>query len=376
LEDGTQEPAAISISILRDKIMTLRLIEICLPKNKQQSVEELISSRKEVLDLTIQSAMGFWKIPVQGDWKTRFSTDKILIRMLVQAEASQNLLDLLEEAFSEEDGFRINIIALEASFPSISEEDKTEAGSLNEEEKNHTERVSREELYDDLEKGAATTKIYISMIILSSIVAAIGIINNSVAVIIGAMVIAPMLTPNVSLSLATALGDLPLAKSALKTIFLGISITIVLSLAIGISLPVDPSLQEISSRTNVGLMDIVLALASGAAGALSFTSAAPAVLIGVAVAVALMPPLVVFGLLLGAGYYSLALGALLLFLANLISVNLAGVVTFLVQGIEPRTWWEARNAKEATVVAIVGWILLLAMLIIVVFLGDYQILKP
>jgi len=356
--------------------MTLRLIEICLPKNKQQSVEELISSRKEVLDLTIQSAMGFWKIPVQGDWKTRFSTDKILIRMLVQAEASQNLLDLLEEAFSEEDGFRINIIALEASFPSISEEDKTEAGSLNEEEKNHTERVSREELYDDLEKGAATTKIYISMIILSSIVAAIGIINNSVAVIIGAMVIAPMLTPNVSLSLATALGDLPLAKSALKTIFLGISITIVLSLAIGISLPVDPSLQEISSRTNVGLMDIVLALASGAAGALSFTSAAPAVLIGVAVAVALMPPLVVFGLLLGAGYYSLALGALLLFLANLISVNLAGVVTFLVQGIEPRTWWEARNAKEATVVAIVGWILLLAMLIIVVFLGDYQILKP
>jgi len=349
--------------------MTLRLIEICLPKNKQQSVEELISSRKEVLDLTIQSAMGFWKIPVQGDWKTRFSTDKILIRMLVQAEASQNLLDLLEEAFSEEDGFRINIIALEASFPSISEEDKTEAGSLNEEEKNHTERVSREELYDDLEKGATTTKIYISMIILSSIVAAIGIINNSVAVIIGAMVIAPMLTPNVSLSLATALGDLPLAKSALKTIFLGISITIVLSLAIGISLPVDPSLQEISSRTNVGLMDIVLALASGAAGALSFTSAAPAVLIGVAVAVALMPPLVVFGLLLGAGYYSLALGALFLFLANLISVNLAGVVTFLAQGIEPRTWWEAKKAKQATMLAIVVWVSLLASLMIIIFFG-------
>jgi uncharacterized membrane protein len=117
-------------------------------------------------------------------------------------------------------------------------------------------------------------------------------------------------------------------------------------------------------------------LASGAAGALSFTSAAPAVLIGVAVAVALMPPLVVFGLLLGAGDYSLALGALLLFLANLICVNLAGVVTFLSQGIEPRTWWEAKNAKEATVIAIVGWILLLAMLIIVVFFGDYQILKP
>ena len=185
--------------------------------------------------------------------------------------------------------------------------------------------MSREELHNDLVEGAKTTNIYISMIILSSIVAAIGVLNDNVAVIIGAMVIAPLLTPNVSLSLATALGDLPLVKSALKTLFLGISIAIILSTAIGFLLPVDPSLQEISSRTRVGLMEIVLALASGAAGALSFTSAAPAVLIGVAVAVALMPPLVVFGLLLGAGYYSLALGALFLFLANFISVNLAGV---------------------------------------------------
>ncbi len=352
--------------------MALRLIEISLHKEKQQAVEELISGRKEVLDLTIQQAMGFWKIPIQGDWKTRFSTDKILIRMLVEAEGSQNLLDRLEEAFAEEEGFRINIFALEASFPSISENDKIEEISSNEEEVIHKGRVSREELHDDLEKGAMITNIYISMIVLSSIVAAIGVINNNVAVIIGAMVIAPMLTPNVSLSLATALGDLQLAKSALKTILLGISIAIILSFALGIILPVDPSLKEISSRTSVGLMDIVLALASGAAGALSFTSAAPAVLIGVAVAVALMPPLVVFGLLLGAGYYSLALGALLLFLANLISVNLAGVVTFLVQGIEPRTWWEARKAKEATMLAIAGWVILLAILIMAILLGGQQ----
>ena len=126
------------------------------------------------------------------------------------------------------------------------------------------------------------------MIVLSAIVAAIGVLNDNVAVIIGAMVIAPLLTPNVSLSLATALGDLPLFKSALKTLFFGIAIVIVLSTALGLLLPVDPSLQEISSRTSVGLMEIVLALASGAAGALSLTSSAPAVLIRVAVA--LMPP--------------------------------------------------------------------------------------
>jgi uncharacterized hydrophobic protein (TIGR00341 family) len=361
--------------------MALRLIEISLPKNKLQEVEEVISGRKEVLDLIMQPAESSWKIPVRGEWKTRLSTNYILIRMLVLAEGSQSLLDLLEETFSGEEGFRINIFALEASFPSISEEGipkeaSSKEGPSLEEEKKHKKRVSREELHNNLAEGAKTTSIYVSMIILSSIVTAIGVMNNNVAVIIGAMVIAPILTPNVSLSLATALADLRLAKRALKTLFLGILIAMILSVALGFLLPLDPSLHEISSRTNVGLMDIALALASGAAGALSFTSAAPAVLIGVAVAVALMPPLVVFGLLLGAGYYSLALGALLLFLANLICVNLAGVVTFLAQGIEPRTWWEAKNAKEATVVAIVGWILLLAMLIIVVFFGDYQILKP
>ena len=114
--------------------MALRLIEISLHKDKQPAVEELISSRKEVLDLTIQPAMGFWKIPIQGDWKTRFSTDMIIIRMLVQAEGSQNLLDLLEEAFAEEDDFRINIFALEASFPSITDEEKIESASTNEKE--------------------------------------------------------------------------------------------------------------------------------------------------------------------------------------------------------------------------------------------------
>ena len=129
------------------------------------------------------------------------------------------------------------------------------------------------------------------------------------AVIIGAMVIAPMLTPNLSPSLATALGDLPMARATLKPSLWAFRFAIVLSAALGFLLPVDPYLREISSRTSIGLMDIVLALASGASEALSFTSAALAVLIGVAVAVALIPPLVVFGLLLGAGYLSLALGA-------------------------------------------------------------------
>ena len=71
------------------------------------------------------------------------------------------------------------------------------------------------------------------------------------------------------------------------------------------------------------------------------------------------------------------MGFISVFLANLISVNLAGVATFLAQGIEPRTWWEAKKAKKATVLAIMGWALLLAILVILIlFFGGIQISLP
>lgn len=81
------------------------------------------------------------------------------------------------------------------------------------------------------------------------------------------------------------------------------------------------------------------------------------------VAVALLPPLVAFGLLLGGGHAALAMGALSLFLMNLICVNLAGVTTFLVQGIRPATWWEKDRAVKSTRIAIVLWAVLLAGLV-------------
>ena len=105
-----------------------------------------------------------------------------------------------------------------------------------------------------------------------------------------------------------------------------------------------------------------MALASGAAGAIAFTTGVSAALIGVMVAVALLPPLVAFGLMLGGGHPLLSLGALALFLINLICVNLAGVTTFLLQGIRPATWWEKERASKATRIAIGLWASLLVVL--------------
>ncbi|WP_198420630.1 TIGR00341 family protein [Sulfuriferula nivalis] len=204
--------------------------------------------------------------------------------------------------------------------------------------------------------------------LLSTIVAAIGLYYNSVAIIIGAMVIAPLLGPNMAMALATTLGDLPLLWRALKASLAGIGTVMVLSVMLGVLLQVDPASPEVSSRNAVALGDIAVALASGAAGALAFTTGVSATLIGVMVAVALLPPLVTFGLLLGGGHMVQATGALSLFLMNLICINLAGVTTFLVQGIRPATWWEKDRAVKATRIALALWAVLLAALISLILL--------
>jgi uncharacterized hydrophobic protein (TIGR00341 family) len=201
-----------------------------------------------------------------------------------------------------------------------------------------------------------------AMVFLATIVAAIGLLRDNVAVLIGAMVVAPLLGPNVGLSLATTLGDSKLGFSALRANVLGILVGLALSSCLGFIFTVDPEMHEILSRTEVGLSDIFLALAAVCAGALAFTTGLSPALIGVMVAVALLPPLVASGLLLGAGRLPMALGAFLLFITNVICVNLAGVMTFLIQGIRPRTWWEADKAKKATRNAILLWSILLIVL--------------
>lgn len=172
------------------------------------------------------------------------------------------------------------------------------------------------------------------------------------------MVIAPLLGRNMAMALATTLGDLPLLWRAFQTGLAGIGTVMVLSAILGVLLRVNPASPEVASRDGVALGDIAVALGSGAAGALAFTTGVSAMLIGVLVAVALLPPLVTIGLLLGSGHMALATGALSLFL-----MNLAGVTTFLLQGIRPASWWENNRAVKATRIALVLRAVLLAALV-------------
>jgi uncharacterized hydrophobic protein (TIGR00341 family) len=297
----------------------------------------------------------------------RLSDGEVLVRILLDAEQSEAVLDLLGERYAGKEGNRVVILAVEATLPRDEPEPADTPEQAAQEEKSQ-ERISREELYEDIKDAAQCSRVYLSMVVLSTIVAAVGLYYDSVAIIIGAMVIAPLLGPNMALSLGTTLGDLSLLRRAIMTALAGIATTMVLSVFIGMLLQVNPASPELASRNGVGLGDIAVALASGCAGALAFTTGVSTALIGVMVAVALLPPLVAFGLLLGSWHPALAMGALSLFLVNLISINLAGETTFMAQGIPPATWWEKDQAEKATHTALKIWVALFAVLIVLILL--------
>ena len=276
------------------------------------------------------------------------------MRILLQDEMVQSTLDALQSVVSSYPSSRIIVFPVETTLP-LPEETKA---------KKKTTSTSREALYDTVSKDVKLNSNFIVLVILSTVVAAIGLIENNVAVVIGAMVIAPLLGPNLALGLGTALGDVDLMRKALKTNLVGVSVCVSLSVLIGLIWPFDINSPELLARTDVGLDSLALALASGAAAALSLTTGLSSVLVGVMVAVALLPPAATFGLMLGHGQYQLAMGAALLLIANVVCLNLATKIVFLIKGISPRTWWEKEKAKRAMRVYIGVWLTGLTILVI------------
>ena len=338
--------------------MALRLIEVFFPSNQKDQLQNLLKDHRIV-----------------DSWQQELSEGKIIIRFLLETEESGAVLDLLEKHFSltGTKDFRIMLLPVEASIPRPQPEEAPPEQKQPQPEETAERKIagiSREELYADIQGGARLSWVFIVLVLLSSIVAVIGLLRDNVVIIIGAMVIAPLLDPNVALSLATTLGDIDLARGAMKTNVVGVVAALCLSILIGLVMEVNLAIPQIVSRTTVGLGDIVIALAAGSAAALSLTTGALSALIGVMVAVALLPPLVTLGMLIGEGRWEMAFGALLLLLTNLICINLAGVVTFLARGIRPLTWWEADRAKKAARKAIAIWTLLLLALVAVILLSQ------
>lgn len=285
-----------------------------------------------------------------------------IIRLIVGDKQRQEVLDALQGVLDNSAKAKIVVSAVEAVLP------RQEANGDKPPRIEKSGSTTREELYNNIEKNARLNSTYLILVVLSTIVVAIGLLEDNVAVVIGAMVIAPLLGPNIALALATALGDTELTWKSLKTSAVGFVVALALSFGIGKIWHLNFDSQELLARTDVGLDSIALALASGAAAVLSLSTGLPSVLVGVMVAVALLPPTATMGLMLGAGKFKLAMGAGLLLAVNVVSVNLSAKLTFLARGIKPRTWLEKQKARQSMTTYIIFWLVTLGVLIFAIFM--------
>lgn len=330
--------------------MPLRLVEIMIPFDSLERIPVILQDT-----------------PVIHVWTSGSPDTSGIVRVLLKAEDTEVVSDLFFKEFGSLDSFRLILLPVEGTMPRMTEpepQEETPPDPKGKKGKGLLMRISREELFEDLGAAGKLTPIFVIMVVLSTVVAAIGLIRGDVPVIIGAMVIAPFLGPNMALALSCALGDFSLAKHALKAIGVGVAIAMILSCLIGFLVSIDPLSPQIASRTSPDLGDMVLAFAAGAAGSLAFTTGIPAVVVGVMVAVALLPPLVTAGLLLGAGHFLPAFGAIILLFTSITCINLAAISTFFLQKVRPMNWWEADKAKKATLIASVIWISLLCILLV------------
>lgn len=339
--------------------MELRQLQILLPARRRDTVHEILD-RHQTIDR----------------WEDALSEEKWVVTVLLPSEGTEPLLDELEQAFEEKEPFRLMLMPVQATIPRVRRKRARRSAvsirqTATEDEDHHTGllgRINREELYTTMSNQASISGLYIVMAGLSAVVASLGLTQDQTAVVIGAMVIAPLLGPNIALGLATALADGGLARQSFQTNGIGLALAVAISALLGWAIGADPGTPAIADRTAVSVADLALALASGVAGCLAFTAGMGTAVVGVMVAVALLPPAATCGLMIGAQHWQAALGAAELLLINVICLNLASVLTFVLQGVRPRTWWEASRARRATRVAIAVWLVLLVILGVLILL--------
>ena len=200
-------------------------------------------------------------------------------------------------------------------------------------------KASEEEfksLFVGLRSSAEFSSVFIVLMILSTLLATTGLFANSAPVIIGAMVLAPLMSPIVSFAMGIIRNDTSLIYKSTKTLFIGILMAILFSSLFTLIMPLKEITPEMASRLHPNLLDLMVAIFSGIAGAYATSKEEVAKsLAGVAIAVALVPPLSVTGIGVGMFNLDVIYGSFLLFTTNLVGITLSAALTFIVLGYAP-----------------------------------------
>ena len=223
-------------------------------------------------------------------------------------------------------------------------------------------RISRDELYARAQDLAPANSTFFAFLVLSTIIATTGLLLDSAATIIGAMVVAPLMGPAISASVGTILDDQAMASRGVTLQVTGLVAAIATGAVMGWLLQqtvlIPPALDitgipQVAERTSPNFLSLFLALGSGLAGALSIMRGSGSTLVGVAIAVALVPPAATSGLGVAFGLPGVAIAAAVLVVVNLLAINLSALLLFYLAGFKPLEAGKFEGVRRSLVSRIV-----------------------
>lgn len=298
---------------------TMRLVQVLIPEGTRVAV--LTALDDEGIDYAVCEETG------RGDFEA-------LVSFPIPESGVEPVLERLGGAGIREDAYTIVLATETVISQRLAKLEKRYGGV----------RISREELVARAEDLAPARSTYVAFLVLSTIIATAGLLLDSAATIIGAMVVAPLMGPAITASVGTVLGDDRLASRGVTFQVLGLALAIAVGAAMGwllkgtFLLPPEIDIRtipQVAERTTPTFLALFLALGSGIAGAISVMRNAGSALVGVAIAVALVPPAATAGLGIAWGYNHVTVAAGTLVLVNLLAINLSALILFYLAGYRP-----------------------------------------
>ncbi|WP_435072912.1 TIGR00341 family protein [Halorubrum sp. HHNYT27] len=329
----------------------MRLVQLLIPKGNRSSVLEALDGQG--VDYAVFDEVG------RGDFEA-------MVQFPVPPSGVEPIMEELVTAGIREDAYTIvlptetvvskRLSALEERFPGL--------------------RISRDELYARADDLAPANSTFFAFLILSTVIATTGLLLDSAATIIGAMVVAPLMGPAVSASVGTVLDDRQMTRRGVVLQVTGLLAAIATAAVMGVLLQqtilIPPeldilSIAQVAERTSPNFLSLFLALGSGIAGSLSIMRGSGSTLVGVAIAVALVPPAATSGLGLAFGLPGIAIAAAVLVVVNLLAINVSALVLFYFAGFKPLDAGRFQGVRASLVSRVV--ILVVAIAVLSVALG-------
>lgn len=345
----------------------MRLVQILIPDGKRQAVLEMLEEKGVGYSVAEETAHEEYDHIVQFPLPTS-AVESVLdeLRSIGIDDSTYTIVLDVETVVSEEFDE-----LLEEYSDGTGEEDDVEHRGITGEE-----RIAREEIQTRANDLVTSTPTYVVLTLLSAVIATAGMLLDSPATVVGSMVIAPLIGPTMAASVGTVLNDRTLFHRGVKLQVLGIVVAIgsaaVFALLVRYLFLVPPSLDilelsEINERASPNFLVLAIALGAGVAGMLSLITGVSTALVGVMIAVALIPPAAAVGLGLAFGIPWLAIGAGVLVTVNVLSINLSSLVALWFEGYRPEQWLQIGEARDAFVKQVAA--LALTITLASVFLG-------